>query len=99
DPGQDEVMHRIDVHGAQGVDFLKHAHGADLGGHGRANAAGDEDGHHHGGEFAREGVADDAANGTGQSAFGQERTGLQREHAANEQGQDAGHEQAGVADV
>ena len=35
----------------------------------------------------------------GQAPFGQQRPGLQRDHSADKQRQDAGHQQAGVADL
>ena len=96
---KNQVMDRVDIHRAEGVDFLVNAHGPDLGGHGGADAAGDQYGHHDRGEFLANGVADDAADVGGEAALGQQRAGLERDNAANEERQNAGHEQAGIADL
>src|SRR5262249_55202402 len=48
---QHQVVDGIDVHGSEGIDLLVDTHGTDFGGHGRADSAGDEDGHHHGGQL------------------------------------------------
>src|SRR5437867_5364576 len=95
---QHQVMDRVDVHGAQGVNLLIDAHGADLGGHGRADAAGDEDGHHDRGQLLADGVADHAADGAGNTALDQQWAGLQGNDRADETREDADHEEAGVAD-
>jgi hypothetical protein len=92
-------MDRVDVHRAQRVNFLIHAHRADFRRHRRTDAAGDQDGHHHRREFFGDGDADHAADGTGQTAFHQHRPGLQRDDRADEKGQDADHQQTGVADL
>src|SRR5690349_1183533 len=99
EPGHDQVMDRVDVHRAERVDLLVDAHRPNLGGHGRADAAGDENGHHDGGELLADGEADQPADGAGQAALGQDGPGLEGDDAADEEGEDAGHEQAGVADL
>src|SRR5258706_3622123 len=69
DTREHQVMDRADVHGAESVDFLVNGHGANFRGHGRADAAGDEDGHHDGGQLFADGNPDHAADGAGQATF------------------------------
>ena len=97
--GQHQVMDRVDVHRAQRVDFLVDAHRADLRRHGRADPPGNQDGHHHRRQLLGNGIPDHAANIAAQAALDQQRTGLQRDHPADEERQDADHQQAGVADL
>ena len=92
-------MDRVDVHRAQRINFLIDAHGADFRGHGRTDAARDQDGHHDRREFLRHGDADQAADGVVQAALDEQRAGLQRDHAAEEERQHANHQQTGVADL
>ena len=92
-------MDGVDVHRAQRVNLLIDAHGADFRRHRRADAPGDEHGHHHGGQFLADGKPDHAADDAGQAALGQLGAGLQGHDAADEQGEDAHHEEARVADL
>ena len=88
-----------DVHRAQRVNLLVNPHRADLGRHRRANPPGNQDGHHHGGQFLANRKADHAADIAAQTALDQQRTGLERNDAADEEREDTDHEQAGVADL
>src|SRR5207244_3391382 len=57
----DEEAHRVDVHGAERVDLVVDGHRAQLGGHRRPGAAGEEEGHQDRPELLGHGEAHDRA--------------------------------------
>ena len=95
--GQDEDAFGRNVHRHQRVDLLVNLHRRGFGGDGGAHAAGDQDGHHHGTEFAHDRQPDQRAD----KLFGAEVlhavTALERQHAADEEGQDRDDRQGGEA--
>ena len=74
----------MDAHGAEGVDLLGDFHGADFGGHGGADAAGDHEAGEHGAQFAEEGDADDTADGGFDAKVAEFEIGLSGEDGAGE---------------
>ncbi len=97
--GSYEVLDRVDVQGAQGIDFLVNSHGPQLGRHRRTDATRDEDRHHHRPQFFSERGTDQAAQHGTETSLGQQGPRLQRQHAANEEREHARHEETGVANL
>ena len=61
-PRQHQPGDRVDPHDAQRVDLLVHRHGAELGGIGRAGAAGEDHGGHQRPQLAQQGDADEVGD-------------------------------------
>ena len=83
----------------EGVDLLGDAHGADLGGHGRTDAARHHERGQHGPELARQRHDDDVGDGRFGGEAGEAGVALQRQHHAGEDGGEADHGQRVVADL
>ena len=58
DPGQHQHFHRIEAHGAHGVDFLVHLHGTDLRRKGGTGSAGHDNGGQQDAHFPQDPDAD-----------------------------------------
>ena len=87
--GRDQLLGRIDTHGAHGVDLLGHLHGAQFAGHAAGVAAGDHQAGQHRSQLAHHGERNQLAGQGERAELLQSVGGLQREHGSGEEaGQD-----------
>ena len=97
--GEEQVFEGIRAEGDEGVHLFGHAHGADLGGEGGADAAGDHEARHDGAKLARDGEGDDEGNRILGTYIGEAGVGLQGECRAGEDGGHADDGQRVIADL
>src|ERR1051326_2340255 len=95
-PRQHQVMDGIYVHCPQRVDFLIDLHRPYFSSHCRTDPAGNENGHHHGCEFFADSNTDKTANSIGQTPLNKNGTRMKSDNTANEEGEDAHHQQARI---
>jgi hypothetical protein len=98
DAGADQKPHRVDVHGLQRVDLLRHPHDADLRRHGGSGPGDHHDGREHRPHLAHEGERHGGAERGGGAVFHQCIIALQAEHQPGEGGGEADDEDGLHAD-
>ena len=95
--GQHQQFQRGDADAAQGVDLVGDHHGADLGGVGRAAAAGDDDGGHQGAQFPQHREGDQVHHVEIAAVEAQLDPGLVGDHHPDQEGEHAQHRQGAPA--
>ena len=92
-------MDRVGAHAGQGVDLLGDAHGAQLGRHGAADAAGQHGGGQHRAQLAHQRHVDDRAQPRLQVHLAELRMRLHGQHHADERARQGDDRQAQHADL